>query len=391
MTTMMSGHAAVRRPGLDVIRAAAILLVMLHHFRHLPGCPEWLRWVAVRSFVGVDLFFVLSGWLIGGQLFRELRATGGIDVVRFWAKRWLRTLPSYYVVLATLVVAGSIAASDVAAMATFTQNYVNPQGWLVSWSLCIEEQFYLVLPVLVLAVRRARPPFAAAALVTACLVSPALRWTAHHSMAEGSYGDFIKGFYGVTHLRLEGLAIGVSIAGFRVFRPNVWARLADRAIALAVFGTAAIVAGTWNPWWTGFGSDGVDRMAFFPAVPGFVVVSVGVALLLPLAETARVRSVALGAGTLFVAEHAYALYLTHDQILRFTGGVSQRYGFWPALVVTFVLAFAVAVGLRRLVERPVLVVRDRWLARRPDGAESSHVRTVPPRRGTISSGPGEGA
>jgi peptidoglycan/LPS O-acetylase OafA/YrhL len=138
-----------RAPGLDLLRVCAIGLVLLHHFRHLPGAPEGLRWFALRADVGVDLFFVLSGWLVGGQLWRERARTGGGRMWRFWRRRWWRTVPAYLAVLALLAVLGRVRGADVPAMLLFLQNHLAPHAWLTSWSLCIEEQFYLALPLVV--------------------------------------------------------------------------------------------------------------------------------------------------------------------------------------------------------------------------------------------------
>src|SRR5215471_10027057 len=91
-----AGH---RYPGLDFLRALAIVLVVdCHAVTVLRSQPEYR--VLQLGGKGVDLFFVLSGWLLGRQLMRELRDTNTIDLRRFWYRRWLRTLPAYYAVLA---------------------------------------------------------------------------------------------------------------------------------------------------------------------------------------------------------------------------------------------------------------------------------------------------
>lgn len=351
----MSGSADQRRaPGLDAIRAAAIALVLAHHFRHLPGAPEGLRWFGLRGYVGVDLFFVLSGWLIGGQLWRELGRTGTIDRWRFWKRRWWRTLPSYLAMLVLLVAVGRLAPSDLPAMALFLQNYLAPGVWLATWSLCIEEQFYLALPLvapLVLRARKISRPAAVAAAVGLIGLSPLLRALAFAQLAAGSYDDFLNGFYAPTHLRLEGLALGVAMAALAAWRTPLWQTLERRAGLAGVIG-ALLVASQWLPLLTGATADPRERLGFYNAVPGFFVVSLGVAFLLPWATSWRAPRI-VARLLAVVADHAYALYLTHelarDAVTQALAGRTLPFALWLVLVV---LASALlAAGLRAGVER----------------------------------------
>jgi peptidoglycan/LPS O-acetylase OafA/YrhL len=86
-----------RLHGLDHLRALAILLVMTHHYRS--GMPAWLEPVRNIGWTGVDLFFVLSGYLIGYQLLKEVKNTNTISFKRFYTKRFFRIIPAYVVVL----------------------------------------------------------------------------------------------------------------------------------------------------------------------------------------------------------------------------------------------------------------------------------------------------
>src|SRR5215831_2616149 len=98
---------AARNRNLDLLRAIAILMVVIDHMivqapLHLP----WLKRITDFGIYGVDLFFVLSGWLIGGLYWREHRDFGSVAITSFWIRRWLRTIPPY---LVTLLIA-SLAA-----------------------------------------------------------------------------------------------------------------------------------------------------------------------------------------------------------------------------------------------------------------------------------------
>ena len=141
---------ARRVANLDLLRAAAIVPVVLAN----AGTEGVLTGAAGRladsGWVGVDLFFVLSGWLVGGLYWRERARYGGIQIGRFWARRWLRTIPPYLVALVA-VYSARAALTDNAdpfdwRYVAFLQNYTGLPYWGVSWSLCIEEHFYLALP-----------------------------------------------------------------------------------------------------------------------------------------------------------------------------------------------------------------------------------------------------
>ena len=140
--------------GLDILRAAAIIFVMWSHGHIYSGhlldvhYYRWLMWD------GVGLFFVLSGFLIGGMLMRQV-LDGNFDALalrRFWLRRWFRTLPLYYLVLTVLVLLYYFSRHSLPphflAYYMFTQNFGGPHPIFFgeAWSLAVEEWFYLLLP-----------------------------------------------------------------------------------------------------------------------------------------------------------------------------------------------------------------------------------------------------
>lgn len=351
--------ARARAPGLDVVRVVAILLVVLHHFRHLPGAPESLRWFALRGYVGVDLFFVLSGWLIGGQLWRERATSGHVDVLRFWKRRWWRTLPAYFAVLALLVVLGRVGPGALPAMLTFTQNYAAPSTWLASWSLCIEEQFYLLLPLAVLAGGDFRLRNKALMIVLVALVaSPILRALVWASGPPASYDAFLETFYVRTHLRLDGLALGLCLSALAAHGHAAWTWLDEHRHGLALAGLV-LVSTPWWPFLAGATSNPLERMTWFNAVPGFFLVSLGTALVIPLAASWNAPG-RLGRAWAVFADHAYATYLVHelarDAVVALVGSRAMTFGGWLAACVVATALGAAA--LRGLVELPGLRWRD---------------------------------
>ncbi|TCD02675.1 acyltransferase family protein [Pedobacter psychroterrae] len=151
----MSNSTAVksnseRKFGLDLIRAIAICLVLVSHFS---------KQSEALGFWGVELFFALSGYLIGQILWRNFNASENWslkNVVNFWSRRWWRTLPNYYLFLLIMLLYHYYIRPPFPSLKEFTdflwfgQNLLsrNHGFYSVSWSLCIEEWFYLVFPVL---------------------------------------------------------------------------------------------------------------------------------------------------------------------------------------------------------------------------------------------------
>jgi peptidoglycan/LPS O-acetylase OafA/YrhL len=138
-------------PELDSLRFFAFLAVFICHCFALAGREG--AWSDVGSF-GVDLFFVLSAYLITELLLRERRSRGRFDLGRFYARRILRIWPLYFTFLAGAELAGAVPQGDLAPLALFAGNFAyaawGPPGLAVSslWSLSVEEQFYLVWPLM---------------------------------------------------------------------------------------------------------------------------------------------------------------------------------------------------------------------------------------------------
>ncbi len=172
--------------GLDFIRAMAILLVLAGHASE--GWPDgpWVRFVNAAGGLGVESFFVLSGFLITGLLLREQEATGHIDLKRFYGRRAARLLPAFFAYLflgtAILLVRGhavpwGAAVSSVFYVINYYQAFTGAQTHFLShcWSLAVEEQFYLIWPaVLVFLVSRRKN--LATALTCAILAIWIYRW-----------------------------------------------------------------------------------------------------------------------------------------------------------------------------------------------------------------------
>lgn len=347
-----------RQTGLDLLRAVAVLWVMLYHMSSygivLPAVVE-------HGWMGVDLFFVLSGYLIGGQLLRPY-AEGGRPAWRhFMLRRALRVLPAYLAVLAIYAAVPGVRESPglrpLWQFFTFTVNLVPDSGRLAfshAWSLCVEEHFYLLLPPVVwLLVRypgaRRTAAFALAVFIGGMLLRG---WLWEHALAphldgEGFFERFVALIYNPTYARLDGLLVGVMLAAVRVFRPGWWAWLSARSALLPAAGVAVLVLATRLQ---------LDSQA--GAILVFPLVALGFGCLLVRASTACRRV----PGAAFVAAIAFSLYLTHKAVFHVVrAGVGEALGESNLLAFGAYMAAALAVAtlLYLTVERPFLRLRDR--------------------------------
>jgi peptidoglycan/LPS O-acetylase OafA/YrhL len=220
---------AGRYPELDGLRAVAVLFVILTHvLQSSPGLiwptggPEWTAPLN-NGWMGVDLFFVLSGYLVGGQIYRRA-LEGRFDFREFYLRRAWRILPAYFCLLALLTGIAQIspAAYRVVAVDPFTWHGLIKNAALVtdyafhdmgirSWSLSVEEQFYWLAPWLLLGLARLRRHWRLPALMMLFLLAVGSRAWSYHTYGLGPDADVLEVFrhiYLPFHSRLDGLIAG---------------------------------------------------------------------------------------------------------------------------------------------------------------------------------------
>jgi peptidoglycan/LPS O-acetylase OafA/YrhL len=331
--------AASRRhvAALDGLRGAAVCAVIAFHF-------GWIR----GGFVGVDVFFVLSGFLITAILHAEWTGSGRIDIAAFLAKRGLRLLPPLVLCgsgYAALCVAGGrpedIAAPGLAAL-TGAMNYAaayglvgeNPLGH--TWSLAVEAQFYLVWPFLLAWLCRALSARAVVAAVAALAVAV----TAWRIAVSLRYGQASVDFtYRALETRADALLIGAALA---LLVRQGWRCASGAPFALAGL---LIVAVLWRvpPGNVAFHAVG------FTAVAAAAACVVGY-----LADPApsTIRSAFAHPALVYLGRISYGLYLYHYPILS----ALERSGAGHVAPVAVPVTLAAAMLSYHLVERPLLRV-----------------------------------
>lgn len=381
--------AGARLLPLDVLRAIAVFLVLGNHMPEIPrDMWLWLRkplrlWQHA-GWVGVDLFFVLSGFLISGLLFREYVQHRQMRIGRFLIRRGLKIYPGlYFLVLATVL--GRLAwdlpltARSILGELCFLQNYVGAL-WGHTWSLAVEEHFYLSLPVLLMILmwrgRGEVNPFRSLPMifVLVALVELGLR-LAMNLLYEYRHGSHKL----VTHLRVDGLFFGVLLSYCYHFHQDGFVRFFRRWSARLLPAGALLVG---------------PLLLLEPDV--FVVPTVGLTLIFLLAgvllsallvcEFPRTR---LTRGCGYIGSHSYSIYLWHYPCMVWgiplIRGAGRTLGYelpWQVYTSLYMLAsILLGILMAKTIEFPMLRIRDRLFPSlsRPLSA---------PRSGPAPGGPG---
>ena len=359
-----------------MLRAIAILLVFNWHY-HGKGGVSWLSWVSPYGWTGVDLFFVLSGFLIAGQLFKPLKTGGVPSLKRFYLKRSFRILPAYLVVVGLYFLIPAWNEGNglppLWKFLTFTQNFgldrSQASGFSHAWSLCVEEHFYLTLPSLVFFVwwmrDQIKPKFFAFALpVTVFILGMALRaglWFKFISpaLADPNHKEFTNFFdeviYYPSYNRLDGLLVGVVIALLFTFRPTFKERLERSPNLPAVIGLIFLGLAAWII---------SDRTSLVAVVFGFPAFSLGYGGLVMSAATPRsILNRIHIPGSAWMATLAFTLYLTHKELIHLFQPLFKSSGFFPnetmMLLGVFAASLAGALVLHLMIEQPFLNLRKR--------------------------------
>jgi peptidoglycan/LPS O-acetylase OafA/YrhL len=347
--------AADRIPSLDGLRAVSIAMVLIAHLsgtRLFPLSARAGNFLGLGE-LGVHVFFVISGFLITRLLLDEDEqgAAGGISLGRFYFRRTLRIFAPYYVYLAVVFVMGSLgllqlAPHDLAHGVTYTSNYYPGRSWLLghTWSLSVEEQFYLLWPALLVLAGRRRAILIAAWTV---LLVPMVRLGSWELMRWASDGIGHR-FETVA----DAIAIGCVLAGLRP-------RLHQSAAYMRALGSPGFVA---VPMLVVFANLLHDHPVVYFSV-GLLLTNVGIAACLDRCitfSTGRVGRLLNVAPMVFVGSISYSLYLWQQLFLNRSSANAMS-----AFPLNLALAVCAALVSYYVVERPSLRLR-RWIERRRD-------------------------
>jgi peptidoglycan/LPS O-acetylase OafA/YrhL len=369
LASMFTSPSRGRIHGLDTLRALAVTLVVLHHYVLFVSDRPTFGWLGEMGWAGVDLFFALSGYLIGNQIFKALGSSDGFSLRHFYARRFLRTLPNFYVVLALYFLwpafRGSTPLLPLWKYVTFTQNFQLEPGTAFShaWSLSIEEQFYMVLPAVALLGAAIKRPgrWAWGAIALAFAAGMWARSDAWLDFVEGQrywMHHYYKHIYYSTFCRFDELLAGVALALLKNRHPGTWQRIARHGNLWCAGGVAVTALAFWLFLH--------DHYGFGVTVFGYPLLALGCSMLIVAAvgEGSLLRDLHVpGAGSL--ALWSYAIYLTHKQVcvmvadrLRATGHNVESA---PSIALMFGASLLAGWLLYRLVETPFMTLRARFV------------------------------
>ena len=377
-------------PGLDGMRAIAVIAVMIYHAN-----PDWLK----GGFLGVEVFFVISGYLITLLLISEKAQTSTVNITSFWVRRARRLLPALFTMLFFLTVWTSLferaalgkLRGDVIAAFFYVSNWYQiwtGAGYTAAndfaplrhlWSLAVEEQFYLLWPIVMVFLLRggvekisgvSRWLFLAAVgvtLVTAVLyhpgpvgtpeITPEAYWDIFGRQI--SKADFL---YLSTPTRASGLLLGAAFA--MIWRPVAVMRgnLRDKGRLLDVGAVLGAIVLALLMWTVGFiGPDGTDpflfRGGFF--VTDLATLAVIAAVTHQRAYTSRALSIPI---LVWIGTRSYGLYLYHwlfYQLIRNIAGVHMKF---HEFTIAMILTVIVTELSYRYIETPIRkgTVRESW-------------------------------
>lgn len=354
---------ANQNPALDALRSLAVLLVVACHvgqdWAKVFGTNDFAAFPLVRhGWSGVDLFFVLSGYLIGRQLLRELRDSNDLRVGRFLLRRGLRIWPLYFATIFAVLAFDPVrrATGDWWTDLLFLTNYIPPGMIDGGWSLCVEEQFYLLAPFLFLGMARLKliPPVGERAVLLGLLTAlPLVRaWIWADILRQGlenSPSPWQWRLYLPIHTHCDGLIVGLLLAHLEIYPPKGrWTRWLNSPLLVPLAGLLLILGCRLHEQlfnFTGlallFGSMACLAVRFREPWPGWAARPVFV-----------------------LSRLSYGMYLNHpylvSPVVDAVGTAAEGVlGTSLAFVLVVPLSMVVATVTFAVVERPFLQLRER--------------------------------
>ena len=353
-----------------MLRAVAVLLVLGRHLWNPDNCTSELLRSLFHAWnrggwVGVDLFFVLSGYLVSGLLFQSFRRTGELSIGRFLIRRGFKIYPAFWLLLATTLALAPLIHLPVLTTAKIQSEYLFLQSylegaWNHTWSLAVEEHFYLLLPLLLFSLSRLRSgcedPFRL--LVPGfVIVAGVMLGLRIYSAATTPFNYATHMF--PTHLRLDSLLMGTILSYLHHFRAAQFESFFQKwgqplfALGLVCFIPAFVSRIETSP---------------FIYTAGFTIFFAGSALIVGSVVVQGVPQNLFTRTLSFIGQNSFSIYLWHMPVrIWLIPWLLKSFAWKPTYLqaATLYVALSLIVGcvLARLVEMPMLKLRDylpRW-------------------------------
>lgn len=351
--------------GLDVFRAVAILMVVLVHGGWLLENTRMNNFPFFKLIDGVDLFFVLSGFLIGGILLKEINKSetfGMKETFHFWKRRWFRTLPAYFLILILnyLFVKNEIIIEKIEQFNWkfffFLQNFNAPfyDFFWESWSLSVEEWFYLFTPVLLLVLLTFLKPKISFLIVTLTMIVFPIVWRylSIDPALDGFWFDV--GIRKVVLMRLDSIAYGLLGAWLLYYHADLWKKIKWPAFFI---GAAIIVFVVNYP---------KDSSLFYKYVIYFSLLPFGILLLLPVFSAIKTASGIIARFVVHISKISYSMYLINlalvSEVIRDNFPPSDNTDRYIKYLLYWSAVILISTLIYYCYEKPMMNLREKkWL------------------------------
>jgi peptidoglycan/LPS O-acetylase OafA/YrhL len=350
--------------GLDILRFLAIIVVVAAHGRYLVADTVLYEFPYISFFDGVDLFFVLSGFLIGTLLLKEIsreQKFAGTELITFWKRRWFRTLPNYYLILLVnfIITSYHFTAGDASyfnwKFIFFLQNFTHTVGWffIESWSLTIEEWFYIFGPLLlILALKLLQPKWAFLVTVVSLLLF-SLFYRFYTANCSGMVDfELYENISKVVVTRLDAIGYGLLAAWFAFYYNNRWQK---SKIICCILGSILLYVLSHDIFIGSF----LYRNVYFYSLSPFALM-----LFLPLAYSIKTVNGVIGKCVTHISKISYSMYLVNLGIVSelikhnfpvqsVTDGIIKFILYWIIVIVLSSIIY-------RFYEKPMMDWRDKF-------------------------------
>ena len=355
--------------GLDIFRAFAIVLVVIGHGDFiltdtiLEGFPYF------KMIDGVDIFFVLSGFLIGGIILKKINKADRFkssDLINFWKRRWLRTLPNYYLILLLnyLVVKYGIINQNIEYFnfhfITFTHNFSSPFSGFFweSWSLSVEEWFYIFTPLIIFGLLKILPSKTSFLVSTLIMIAFPLMY--RFSIYTPKIDDFWLDvtFRKTVLCRLDSIGYGLIFAWIFYYYSKFWNKIKIPALILGIGLIIFIV--NYNSYPNSF----YKQTIYFSLVPFTAM------LFLPISESYKKGTGIIPIAIQHISKISYSMYLINFALVALviksnfppTGGINGVFKYllyWTIVILGSTILF-------KYFEKPIMDLRDKKIKTLPN-------------------------
>lgn len=343
------------------MRAVAMICVILAHSGYsLIGGMRY-------GIIAVESFFIISGFLIGGILIRDFQ--NGVNfstVTHFWKKRWFRTLPLYYSVLLLkfIFIDHSIGANIFYYLFFLQNNFYGIQYLDVSWTLVVEEWFYILIPFFfIVFFKNGITPKKFYILIALFVIADTLLryvWVLKTNYGYGAMAGNIV-------FRMDSNIIGVGLAGIKAFHPNVFKKMAN--IKFFVFGMLAIIITFILFSIDGGGTRDVAEQALWVRTLWFSLIGVLIAIIIPFFYYSPLFASKEGKQPFrwfitWVSLLSYPIYLVHTEIYHVMApyfNVTDSFSRLVFVIISNIVVLILSLILYHAIDKPVLNFRAKFL------------------------------